>query len=306
MRRRIELRSSRVAEVNQVGVECGDVGSVIALRQRPVCRDRAAQKQHRVAVHAIDNGAALDLVARTGQLGVRPAGAVDHGVRRSRRIAPDRTGSRTGRPCPRASPDPPSRCSPPTRAPPGSPSRHPRSRRQRRSRLRQRGRPLRRPAPTSCASFASPYAGRGCVLAALAHRGVENRHTGRRCCGWNPIRVDEWVGLARIRKVSYAVVADALSERESSLLLLGTSLVAREPRGLQVLARVERVLERSRTRVQRRAVRYRVDRQRARRVGVRKRADTVGAHALGELHRFGTSGRRAGCTAPAAPVVAAV
>src|SRR5439155_13136915 len=115
--------------------------------------------------------------------------------------------------------------------------------------------------------------------------------------GGNAIRVYKRVSLGRVRNVPHAVIADALSERESSLLLLGTSLVAREPRRLQVLARAERVLERPRARIQRRAVRYRVDGQRTRRVGVRKRADTVGAHALGELHRLGTSRRHAACTA---------
>src|SRR5439155_26009901 len=83
----------------------------------------------------------------------------------------------------------------------------------------------------------------------------------------------------------------------SSLLLLGAPLVACEPRWLEILARAESLLERRRTRVHRGAVRYRVDGQRTRRVRVRKSANTVGAHALGELHRLRTSGRRARVTA---------
>src|SRR5579884_3851270 len=180
-------------------------------------------------------------------------------------------------------------------APPTSTARHSTSRRPRRSRLRQRGRPPRLPAPTSYASFVPPYAGRGCVPAAFPHRRVEKRETTRGCRRGNAIRVDKWVSLGRVRKVPHAVIADALSERESRSLFLGASLAAREPRRLQVLARAERVRERPRARVQRRAVRYRVDGQCTRRVGVRKRAETVGAHALGELHRLGTSRRRAAC-----------
>src|SRR5205814_9040854 len=122
-----------------------------------------------------------------------------------------------------------------------------------------------------CASAAAPSAGRGCVLRALPQRRGENRETTWRRRGGNAIRVYKRVSLGRVRKVPHAVIADALSERESSLLLLGTSLVAREPRRLQVLARAERVLERRRARIQRRAVRYRVDGQRTRRIGVRKR-----------------------------------
>ena len=68
------------------------------------------------------------------------------------------------------------------------------------------------------------------------------------------------------------------------LLLLGAPLAAREPRWLQVLARADGLLERRGARVQRRAVRYRIDGELARRVRVRELADTVAAHALGELH----------------------
>src|SRR6266511_597103 len=47
-RGRVELRSRRVPEVNQVGVELGDIGSAVALRQRPVRRRRATQQRHRL------------------------------------------------------------------------------------------------------------------------------------------------------------------------------------------------------------------------------------------------------------------
>ena len=60
----------------------------LPLRQRPVCRRRPAQQQHRVVVHPIENIAAVDRVAARCQLGVYPAGAVDHGVRRAVRSCP--------------------------------------------------------------------------------------------------------------------------------------------------------------------------------------------------------------------------
>src|SRR5262249_11849771 len=138
--------------------------------------------------------------------------------------------------------------------------------------------------PTTAASLTRPYAGLVGVPPARLRRGVENAHTTGRIRGWDSTRVDEGVTGAGIRKVLHAVVAYALSEPESGLLLLGTPLVACEPRRLQLLARAEGLLDRRGVRVHRRAVRHRFDGQRARRVRVRERADTVGAHALGELH----------------------
>src|SRR5439155_19296515 len=82
----------------------------------------------------------------------------------------------------------------------------------------------------------------------------------------------------------------ALGELEAHRPLLGRHLAAREPRRLQLLARAHGLLERRAACVQRRAVRYGIDRQLARRVRVRERADTVGAHALGEPHRLLMSG----------------
>ena len=100
-------------------------------------------------------------------------------------------------------------------------------------------------------------------------------------------------------------MAHVLGELEGSLLLLGVPLVAREARWLQALARAEGLIERRRARVQRRAVRYRVDRQRARRVRIRKRADTAGAHALGEPHRLLMNGGAAVAAAVAAAAAGA-
>ena len=54
----------------QVAVELPDVLARIADLQRAVCRDRAAQQQHRVLVHAVEHAAAADLVAGLGKLGV--------------------------------------------------------------------------------------------------------------------------------------------------------------------------------------------------------------------------------------------
>src|SRR5262249_12988062 len=126
--------------------------------------------------------------------------------------------------------------------------------------------------------------------AALLHRGVQSAHTTVPIGGWDSIRVDErriWVG---VREVLHAVVADALGELEGRLLLLGAPLVAREPRWLQVLTHADCLRARRAVRVQRRAVRYRIDCQLARRVRVRELPDAVGAHALGELRRLLTSG----------------
>src|SRR5438105_1148941 len=143
------------------------------------------------------------------------------------------------------------------------------------------------------ASLAPSYAGRGCVLAAPVHRRVEDRHATRLVGRRDTIRVDEGLRDARIREVAHAVVANALRELESSLLLLGRPLVPREPRRLEILAPAERVLERRRVRIHRRAVRDGVDRQCAGCVWVREGAYAVAAHAFGELHDLRASGRRA-------------
>src|SRR5439155_15303278 len=121
-------------------------------------------------------------------------------------------------------------------APPGSPARLRTWRPRRRWRLRRPGRPL-RPAPRSYASLAPPYAGCGCVLAALVHRGGENGHATRPIGGRDSSRVDEGLILAGVRKVPHTVVANALSELESSLLLLGAPLCASEHRKRKLLAR---------------------------------------------------------------------
>src|SRR5439155_16192834 len=172
----------------------------------------------------------------------------------SRPHAPDRSGSRTGRPCPQASPAPPSRGSPPAPSRLRSLASHQRWRPRRRRRSRQPGPPL-RPEPISFASLAPMYTGCGCVLAALPHRGVENGYATVRCGGWDPIRVNEGRIWRRIWEVLHTVVADALGELEGRRLLLGAPLVAREPRWLQVLARAEGLLEHRGVRVHRRAVR---------------------------------------------------
>src|SRR4029453_19076265 len=197
-------------------------------------------------------------------------------------------GSHTGRPWPRAPPAPPSRCVPASTARSGSLVRHRTWRPRHRWRLPQPGRPFQSASDGSASR--TLYAGRGGIRAALLHGGVEKGHTSLRVGRWDSSRVDEGLIWAGVREVLHAVVADALSEREGRLLLLGSPAVPGEPRWLQVPARSEGLLERRGARVPRRAVRHRIDGQLARRVRVRERADTVTSHALGEPHRPPMSG----------------
>src|SRR4029450_7688133 len=175
----------------------------------------------------------------------------------------------------------------------------------RRWRFRQSGGPL-RPAPMASASPASQPQLARVDRAARIRRGPEPRNAQRTpaCGGWDSIGVDEGPIWGGVGEVLDAVVAHAPGEVEGHLLLLGTPLVAREPRWLEVLTCAVGLLERRAARVHRRSVRYPIDGQRARRVGVRERADPVGAHALGELHRLlvrgGGAVARAGRSVPTA------
>ena len=211
------------------------------------------QQHHRAVVHPVEHVTLGDHLAERGQLGVCPAGLVDHRVRRAIRSRP--IGQRPGlgdhrreRPllhlrsvhrrllCGRG-------CWL------GAGHRRPR----RRSRPRRPGRPL-RPAPTSSASPLAP-------AAAATDRGTSASRRGecssRRVAAADGIRFVSTRGLTMdgVRKVRHAVRADALGELEGRRLLLGAPLAAHEPRWLQVLARADGLLPRRGARVQRRAVR---------------------------------------------------
>src|SRR5205823_12300569 len=136
-----------------------------------------------------------------------------------------------------------------------------------------------------------------CHIAALLHRGVETAHPPGLCGGWDAIRVDERPVWEGIREVLHPVLTDALGELEGRVLLLRAPLAAREVRWLQALTRADGLLERWAARVQRRAVRHRIDGELPRRARVRELADPVAAHALGELHRLLSTGQGAAAAA---------
>src|SRR5204863_7037018 len=190
-----------------------------------------------------------------------------------RPTARDRSGSPPARPCRRACPCPLLRCSPAAPVRPGLLAPHRTWRPGRRGRLRQPGRPLRR-APTSSASPAQRPRQQ---VATLLDRFLETRNArGTPACGgWDLRRVDEGPVRGGVREVPDAVDAHALGELEGGLLLRGAPLVAHEPRWLQVFTRAEGLLERRAARVQRRAVRDRIDGELARRGRVRELAGAV-------------------------------
>src|SRR5262249_48209634 len=204
-----------------------------------------------------------------------------------RPIAPDRSGSHTGRSSPIASRVAPSRSPPAAPARPRSLAWHRTWRPGRRWRFRQPGGPL-RPAPMASASPASQPQLARVDRAARIRRGPEPRNAQRTpaCGGWESVGVGEGPIGRGGGGGPYAGGRQAQGGFEGHLLLLGTPLVAREPRWLQVLTCAAGLLERRAARVHRRSVRYPIDGQLARRVRVRERADPVGAHALGELHRL--------------------
>src|SRR5207248_3888218 len=109
--------------------------------------------------------------------------------------------------------------------------------------------------PTSCASQATRHACMSREAGALMNRGVEDVHAAASCGGWDSIRVDERRVWGGVGEVLHAVVADALGELEGRLLLLGSPVLAREPRWLQVLARAAGLRERGAARVHPRPVR---------------------------------------------------
>src|SRR6185437_16681367 len=73
------------------------------------------------------------------------------------------------------------------------------------------------------------------------------------------IGVDQGLAVDGVRKVLYAVLANALGELEGPRLLRGAPLPAGEPRRFQGLARAEGPGERWSARVHRRAVRHGID-----------------------------------------------
>ena len=153
----------------------------------------------------------------------------------------------------------------------------------RRWRPRQPGRPPRPAAHVLRLTARHPSrAGEG--VAALLHRGVEHAHAPGSRGGWDSIRVDEG------RHPGSGPGSPSRRCRGCTGRTRGPPAAARalrlwpvNPAGSRSLHALDGLLERRGARVQRRAVRHRIDRQLARRVRVRELADAVVAHALGEL-----------------------
>ena len=80
---RAELSRGGVAERDQIRVELGHVGAGRPGRQGPIGGCRAVQQHHRAVVHPVEHLTLRDDLAEGGQLGVCPAGLVDHRVRRA-------------------------------------------------------------------------------------------------------------------------------------------------------------------------------------------------------------------------------
>ena len=99
---RAQLSRRGVTERDQIRVELGHVGAGRPGRQGPIGGCRAVQQHHRAVVHPVEHLTLGDHLAERGQLGVGPAGLVDHRVRRAVRLPPDRSGSHSRRPWPRA------------------------------------------------------------------------------------------------------------------------------------------------------------------------------------------------------------
>ena len=93
---RAELSSGGIAERDQIRVELGHVGAARPGRQGPIGGCRAMQQHHRAVVDPVEHVTLRDHLAGRGQLGVCPAGLVDHGVRRAVRSRPIGQGPRLG------------------------------------------------------------------------------------------------------------------------------------------------------------------------------------------------------------------
>src|SRR5262249_42289162 len=125
-------------------------------------------------------------------------------------------------------------------------------------------------------------------MAALTHRGVENGHTTRLVGGWDSSGVDDGLAVDRVRKVLYAVRADAPGELEGRRQLLGAQVCAERARWLQLLTRAERLRPHRGTHTDPKSGKL------ARRLRVREIGVPVLTHARGELHRLLTRGGGAG------------